>query len=59
MPPAQKLNRHGLLHLLGYDHETAVERDRMVPRERRYRSWARRHGIGPGLLQLVPRGEER
>ena len=32
--------------------QTQAERDRMVPRERRYRSWAGRRGIGPRLLRV-------
>ena len=41
---------HGVLHVLGYDHELAADRARMVPREQRHRAWARRRGIGAGLL---------
>lgn len=41
---------HGTLHVLGYDHETPPDRARMVPRERRYRRWAEREGVGIGLL---------
>lgn len=41
---------HGLLHVLGYDHERPSDRARMVPREKRHRDWARRQGIGVGLL---------
>jgi probable rRNA maturation factor len=45
---------HGVLHVLGYDHERESERARMVPRERLLRAWARRHGIGAGLLAEDP-----
>lgn len=45
---------HGVLHVLGYDHEHAADRARMVPRERRYRAWASRRGIGAGLLEEPP-----
>lgn len=41
---------HGVLHLLGHDHEEAGERARMQARERRLRAWAAEAGIGPGLL---------
>jgi probable rRNA maturation factor len=41
---------HGVLHLLGYDHEEAGERARMQARERKLRAWAAESGIGPGLL---------
>jgi probable rRNA maturation factor len=45
---------HGLLHILGHDHERAGDRARMVARERRHRAWAARAGIGRGLLQVRP-----
>jgi probable rRNA maturation factor len=44
---------HGVLHLLGYDHEGGGERVRMQARERKLRAWAAGSGIGPGML-LVP-----
>lgn len=36
---------HGSLHVLGFDHGTARERQRMRPRERRYLAWYRRRGL--------------
>jgi probable rRNA maturation factor len=42
---------HGVLHLLGHDHEAAAERMRMHARERTLRAWAAREGIGPGMLR--------
>lgn len=42
---------HGVLHLLGCDHETAAERARMQSRERALRAWATRERIGPGMLR--------
>jgi probable rRNA maturation factor len=53
--PGEELARlviHGLLHVLGYDHELIPDRKRMSPRERRYRAWAVRAGIGRRLLQV-------
>ncbi|MEZ4653205.1 MAG: rRNA maturation RNase YbeY [Candidatus Eisenbacteria bacterium] len=44
---------HGALHVLGYDHERAADRARMVPRERVHRGWARRHGLGAGLCLVT------
>jgi probable rRNA maturation factor len=44
---------HGVLHLLGHDHEEAGERARMQARERRLRAWAAQHGIGPGMLRMT------
>lgn len=46
---------HGVLHVLGYDHERARDRARMVPREKRHRVWARRQGIGAGILSVKSR----
>ena len=43
---------HGVLHLLGYDHEGARERARMQARERKLRAWAAGSGIGPGMLRV-------
>lgn len=43
---------HGVLHVLGYDHETPAEAAEMRPRERRYRGWASRHAVDEGLLCL-------
>jgi probable rRNA maturation factor len=45
---------HGVLHLMGFDHEEAMDRVRMQARERKLRAWAARSGIGPGMLS-VPR----
>ncbi len=42
---------HGCLHVLGYDHLRSRDRARMLPRERRLRSWAARRRIGPRLLE--------
>lgn len=42
---------HGVLHLLGHDHERPRDRARMVPREVRHRGWARRQQIGPHLFE--------
>jgi probable rRNA maturation factor len=39
---------HGLLHLLGYDHDSADDRGRMVRLERRLR---RRGGLQAGLIE--------
>ena len=39
---------HGLLHLLGYDHDSADDRGRMVRMERRLR---RRGGLQAGLIE--------
>ncbi|MFN8548841.1 MAG: rRNA maturation RNase YbeY [Candidatus Eisenbacteria bacterium] len=53
VPPGQELVRlvvHGLLHVLGHDHIEPKDRAVMVPKERRLRDWARRHGIGPRML---------
>lgn len=50
---------HGVLHVLGYDHERAVDRARMVPREQRHRAWARRRGIGAGLFLDEPARRRR
>jgi probable rRNA maturation factor len=47
---------HGVLHVLGHDHETAAERARMASPERTLRAWAGRQGIGPGLLGTRRRG---
>lgn len=41
---------HGVLHLLGFDHEEPGERKRMQARERRLRAWAAESGIGSGML---------
>jgi len=52
--PGEELLRllvHGVLHLLGYDHIEPADRQRMVPRERRYRARCARLGLGPGLLR--------
>jgi rRNA maturation RNase YbeY len=43
---------HGVLHLLGHDHEEPIPRARMQARERRLRAWAARRGIGPGMLRV-------
>lgn len=43
---------HGVLHVLGHDHEKARDRARMVPRERKHRSWAARERVGRGLLTV-------
>lgn len=48
-----RLSVHGILHVLGHDHEKPEDRARMVPRERRYRAWAARAGIGPRLLRVL------
>jgi probable rRNA maturation factor len=50
---------HGVLHVLGYDHERARDRARMVPLEKRHRAWARRHGIGAGILSVKSRSVRR
>lgn len=50
---------HGTLHVLGYDHEVPRDRARMVPRERRYRRWAERQGIGVGLVRRAARDGDR
>jgi rRNA maturation RNase YbeY len=57
---------HGVLHLLGHDHEEAAARARMQALERRLRAWAARRGIGPGMLREpaaaagpAPRGTAR
>jgi probable rRNA maturation factor len=42
---------HGLLHLLGHDHEKPAERARMQARERVLRRWASSRGLGPGMLR--------
>ncbi len=39
---------HGLLHLLGYDHDSADDRGRMARVERR---WRRRGGLQAGLIE--------
>ena len=39
---------HGLLHLLGHNHEGAAERQVMVEREQR---WLRRFRVKQGLIQ--------
>jgi probable rRNA maturation factor len=39
---------HGLLHLLGYDHDSADDRGRMAREERRLR---RRGGLQAGLIE--------
>lgn len=36
---------HGALHLLGFDHGTRRQADRMRPRERRHMAWYRRSGL--------------
>jgi probable rRNA maturation factor len=36
---------HGALHLLGYDHATAAQKRRMLPRQRRHVAWYRRSGL--------------
>ncbi len=41
---------HGILHVLGYDHERERDRLRMTPRERAHRTWSARNGIGPSLI---------
>jgi probable rRNA maturation factor len=46
---------HGVLHLLGYDHEDTMDRVRMQARERRLRAWAAESGIGPGMLTVPDR----
>jgi probable rRNA maturation factor len=48
-----RLAVHGALHLLGHDHEAALERRRMQTRERSLREWAARRDIGPGLLRIA------
>jgi probable rRNA maturation factor len=53
--PGEELVRlviHGVLHVLGHDHEIAGERVRMQGRERALRRWAAARGIGPGLLRV-------
>jgi probable rRNA maturation factor len=42
---------HGLLHLLGYDHEHRADRDRMARAEGRLR---RKGGLGAGLMERGP-----
>jgi probable rRNA maturation factor len=42
---------HGVLHLLGYDHGSKLERQQMGRRERRYLAFFRRRG-----LEMVERG---
>jgi probable rRNA maturation factor len=39
---------HGLLHLLGYDHEDSADKGRMARLERRLR---RKGGLGAGLIE--------
>jgi probable rRNA maturation factor len=46
---------HGALHVLGHDHERAADRRRMLPKERAYRAWAARQGLGPGSLRSAER----
>lgn len=43
---------HGLLHLLGYDHESATDRGRMARVEKRLRE---RGGLNEGLIERAPR----
>ena len=54
-----RLIAHGLLHCLGYDHETARARARMEPRERAARAWARRDGTDGWLRSRVARRKAR
>lgn len=41
---------HGLMHLMGHDHEDPEEARRMRGRERALRNWAAGQGIGPDLV---------
>ena len=53
--PGRELARlviHGVLHVLGHDHERAKDRARMIPRERRHRAWAARTGLEESLLRV-------
>ncbi len=40
---------HGVLHILGHDHERPRDAARMRPRERALRAWAAREGLGGTL----------
>lgn len=42
---------HGVLHVLGYDHEMPRDRARMFPRERGYRVRCARRGLGSRILR--------
>lgn len=46
---------HGLLHLIGYDHDSPADRGRMARLERRLRA---RGGLHEGLIERVARGGE-